>query len=264
MIIGVSSKAGGVGTSLIALTLAHGLASKSKKVLFLSTDINNGVQCFIGKAEFDSNVNLLEAILGDKRRIRVRENLDFLEMFNQFGYINIEDEEQMYSNVSKFLKENKKIYDYIVIDYKYTNPINKLFLKETDKMILISGRGRCVRKGLDEGLREIRLTFEKDGEKNIFDKYRICEKILCVLFNNDYLKKKEVEEEIENLRLTGIYTSNTLVLKKKKFVGGLILKGKTIWESRDKRLEDIKRAFSEILDRTESIKQYYEKNKISI
>lgn len=44
MIIGVGSKSGGVGSSFIALELAHGLAVKGYKTLLLTTDYINGVQ----------------------------------------------------------------------------------------------------------------------------------------------------------------------------------------------------------------------------
>lgn len=254
MIIGISSKAGGVGTSLVSLIIAHGLALKNKKILLLSTDICNGINCFIEKNILNSEITLDRALLGDKRRIKVRENLETIKMFHPLKYIKFEDEIEMYFKIKIFLKESKKNYDYIIIDYKRLLSINEFFLKNTDKMIVISGEGDSHRKGMLGAFREIREIFEE--KKDISEMDNIKAKILCVLFNDvQYLKQEELSEKIKILKNRGI--SVVTPLKRERIIEKLNLKGKTLWETKDKRLIKAKETFLEIVDKIINIEEEY-------
>lgn len=254
MIIGISSKAGGVGTSLVSLILAHGLALRNKRILLLSTDICNGIDCFIKKNTLNSEITLDRTLLGDNRRIKVRENLETIKMFYPFKYIKLEDEIEMYFKIEIFLKKSKKNYDYIIIDYKHSLSINEFFLKNTDKMIVISGEGDLYRNGMLGAFREIRETFE---EKNDFlEMDNIKSKILCVLFNDaQYLKQEELNEKIKILKNRGIQVVTPL--KRERIIEKLIFKGKTLWEIEDKRLIKAKESFLEIIDKIINIEEEY-------
>ena len=254
MIIGISSKAGGVGTSLVSLILAHGLALRNKRILLLSADICNGIDCFIKKNTLNSEITLDRTLLGDNRRIKVRENLETIKMFYPFKYIKLEDEIEMYFKIEIFLKKSKKNYDYIIIDYKHSLSINEFFLKNTDKMIVISGEGDLYRNGMLGAFREIRETFE---EKNDFlEMDNIKSKILCVLFNDaQYLKQEELNEKIKILKNRGIQVVTPL--KRERIIEKLIFKGKTLWEIEDKRLIKAKESFLEIIDKIINIKEEY-------
>lgn len=254
MIIGVISKAGGVGTSLVSLILAHGLALKNKKVLLLSTDICNGINCFIEKNTLNLEVTIDRALLGDSRRIKVRENLEIIKMFHPLKYIKLEEEIEMYFKIKSFLKESKKNYDYIIIDYKHSLSINEFFLKNTDKMIVISGEGDSHRNGMLGAFREIREIFEE--KKDGFEMDNIKAKILCVLFNNvQYLKQEELREKIKILKKRGITVVTPL--ERERIIERLNLKGKTLWETKDKRLIKTKETFLEIINRIMNLKEEY-------
>lgn len=252
MIIGISSKAGGVGTSLVSLIVAHGLTLKSKKVLLLSTDICNGINYYLEKNTLNSDITLDRAILGDKRRIKVRENLETIKMFYPLKYIKLEDEIEMYFKIESFLKESKKNYDYIVIDYKHSLSINEFFLENTDKIIVISGEGDSYRNGMLGAFREIREIFEK--KKDFIETDKIKTKILCVLFNDiQYLKQEELNKKIKILKNRGL--SVVTPLKREIIIERLNLKGKTLWETKDKRLVKAKETFLEIINKIVNIEE---------
>lgn len=252
MIIGIISKAGGVGVSLISLILAHGLTLKSKKVLLLSTDICNGINYYLEKNTLDSDITLDRAILGDKRRIKIRENLETIKMFYPLKYIKLEDEIEMYFKIESFLKESKKKYDYIVIDYKHSLSINEFFLENTDKIIVISGEGDSYRNGMLRAFREIREIFER--KKDFFKTDKIKTKILCVLFNDiQYLKQEELNKKIKILKNRGL--SVVTPLKRERIIERLNLKGKTLWETKDKRLVKAKETFLEIINKIVNIEE---------
>lgn len=254
MIIGIISKAGGVGTSLVSLILAHGLGLKNKKVLLLSTDICNGINCFIEKNTLNSEVTLDRVLLGDSRRIKVRENLETIKMFHPFKYIELENEIEMYFNIENFLKDSKKKYDYIIIDFKHSLSINKFFLENIDKAILVARGGDLYRNKNFNAIKEIRMIFE-EKEEDLFKANKIKNKILGILFNNiQYLKQEELNKEIMAVEEAGVRVS---LLKQEKIIERLNLKGKTLWETKDKRLIKTKETFLEIINRIMNLKEEY-------
>lgn len=121
-------------------------------------------------------------------------------------------------------------------------------------MIVISGEGDSHRKGMLGAFREIREIFEE--KKDISEMDNIKAKILCVLFNDvQYLKQEELSEKIKILKNRGI--SVVTPLKRERIIEKLNLKGKTLWETKDKRLIKAKETFLEIIDKIINIEEEY-------
>lgn len=93
-------------------------------------------------------------------------------------------------------------------------------------------------------------------KKDISEMDNIKAKILCVLFNDvQYLKQEELSEKIKILKNRGI--SVVTPLKRERIIEKLNLKGKTLWETKDKRLIKAKETFLEIIDKIINIEEEY-------
>ena len=243
MIIGVGSKSGGVGSSFIASQLSHALALKRCKTLLLTTDYINGVQYSCLSEERRRKDIFLEKSIFTNEKINLRENLDFIDMIYSKDIIKISEKYEAYSKIKKFLQQQRNEYDYTIIDYKSSSDnleVNKRFLENTDKMILVNDASDSYRKGILNMLKEI-------------ENYSQME-ILCVLFNGIEKKfNEELEDKISLIKSLGIYVP--VPITKEKSIYDLIKDNKTIWESNDRRLKKMKESFLQIINRIEQVKK---------
>lgn len=226
-IITIKVNKGGVGKTFITVQLGAYLALQNKKVLLLTSDSQNNIidYCFGERIEFAGGLKeFVKSGTGDI--IKLRENLFFIPLESStFGT-------QFLLKLPLFLEKLKNEYDYILIDSIPTMKIDSVFVKASDKIIIPTFCDRVTTEGV----------------LNVVDETGV-DKVLAVMINKyedkkiQNLYKKELVEAIEN---TDILFPNPIPNTSEIEV--LLHKGKTIWESKAKKIEEIQSSFKEIGD----------------
>ena len=226
-IITIKVNKGGVGKTFITVQLGAYLALQNKKVLLLTSDSQNNIidYCFGERIEFAGGLKeFVKSGTGDI--IKLRENLFFIPLESStFGT-------QFLLKLPLFLEKLKNEYDYILIDSIPTMKIDSVFVKASDKIIIPTFCDRVTTEGV----------------LNVVDETGV-DKVLAVIINKyedkkiQNLYKKELIEAIKN---TDILFPNPIPNTSEIEI--LLHKGKTIWESKAKKIEEIQSSFKEIGD----------------
>ena len=225
-IIQIKVEKGGVGKTFIASNLAHLLALLDYKVIILSIDSQNNVYSIFNKVNQRIKGSLKKSILSNEiYKIKLRENLDFIP-------IELYLSPNILKEVPAFLKKLKKNYDYIIIDSLPALKVDNIFLENSDKIIIPAHGDKMTLQGIISIIKEHREKIHSI----IFNKY------INTKINREYYK--EIKEICKN---SGIYISKPI--KNNAFIAELIEKGKTIWESRAKKIIETQEIFKNIVRR---------------
>ena len=225
-IIQIKVEKGGVGKTFIASNLAHLLALLDYKVIILSIDSQNNVYSIFNKVNQRIKGSLKKSILSNEiYKIKLRENLDFIP-------IELYLSPNILKEVPAFLRKLKKNYDYIIIDSLPALKVDNIFLENSDKIIIPAHGDKMTLQGIISIIKEHREKIHSI----IFNKY------INTKINREYYK--EIKEICKN---SGIYISKPI--KNNAFIAELIEKGKTIWESRSKKITETQEIFKDIIRR---------------
>lgn len=225
-IIQIKVEKGGVGKTFIASNLAHLLALLDYKVIILSIDSQNNVYSIFNKVNQRIKGSLKKSILSNKiYKVKLRENLDFIP-------IELYLSPNILKEVPAFLRKLKKNYDYIIIDSLPALKVDNIFLENSDKIIIPAHGDKMTLQGIISIIKEHREKIHSI----IFNKY------INTKINKEYYK--EIKEICKN---SGIYISKPI--KNNAFIAELIEKGKTIWESRSKKIIETQEIFKNTVRR---------------
>ena len=225
-IIQIKVEKGGIGKTFIASNLAHLLALLEYRVIILSIDSQNNVYSIFNKVNQRIKGSLKKSILSNEiYKIKLRENLDFIP-------IELYLSPNILKEVPAFLRKLKKNYDYIIIDSLPALKVDNIFLENSDKIIIPAHGDKMTLQGIISIIKEHREKIHSI----IFNKY------LNTKVNREYYK--EIKEICKN---SGIYISKPI--KNNAFIAELIEKGKTIWESRAKKIIETQEIFKDIIRR---------------
>ena len=225
-IIQIKVEKGGVGKTFIASNLAHLLALLDYKVIILSIDSQNNVYSIFNKVNQRIKGSLKKSILSNEiYKVKLRENLDFIP-------IELYLSPNILKEVPTFLRKLKKNYDYIIIDSLPALKVDNIFLENSDKIIIPAHGDKMTLQGIISIIKEHREKIHSI----IFNKY------INTKINREYYK--EIKEICKN---SGIYISKPI--KNNAFIAELIEKGKTIWESRSKKIIETQQIFKDIVRR---------------
>ena len=225
-IIQIKVEKGGIGKTFIASNLAHLLALLDYKVIILSIDSQNNVYSIFNKVNQRIKGSLKKSILNDEIfKIELRENLDFIP-------IELYLSPNILKEVPTFLRKLKKNYDYIIIDSLPALKVDNIFLENSDKIIIPAHGDKMTVQGIVSIIKEHR------------------EKIHSIIFNkyiNTKINREYYEEIKEICKNSDIYISKPI--KNNAFIAELIEKGKTIWESKSKKIIETQQIFKDIVRR---------------
>lgn len=225
-IIQIKVEKGGVGKTFIASNLAHLLALLEYRVIILSIDSQNNVYSIFNKVNQRIKGSLKKSILSNEiYKIKLRENLDFIP-------IELYLSPNILKEVPAFLRKLKKSYDYIIIDSLPALKVDNIFLENSDKIIIPAHGDKMTLQGIISIIKEHREKIHSI----IFNKY------INTKINKEYYK--EIKEICKN---SGIYISKPI--KNNAFIAELIERGKTIWESRSKKIIETQEIFKNIVRR---------------
>ncbi|OHU81988.1 MULTISPECIES: ParA family protein [Fusobacterium] len=225
-IIQIKVEKGGIGKTFIASNLAHLLALLEYRVIILSIDSQNNVYSIFNKVNQRIKGSLKKSILSNEiYKIKLRENLDFIP-------IELYLSPNILKEVPAFLRKLKKNYDYIIIDSLPALKVDNIFLENSDKIIIPAHGDKMTLQGIISIIKEHREKIHSI----IFNKY------INTKINREYYK--EIKEICKN---SGIYISKPI--KNNAFIAELIEKGKTIWESRAKKITETQEIFKDIIRR---------------
>jgi len=225
-IIQIKVEKGGIGKTFIASNLAHLLALLEYRIIILSIDSQNNVYSIFNKVNQRIKGSLKKSILSNEiYKIKLRENLDFIP-------IELYLSSNILKEVPAFLRKLKKNYDYIIIDSLPALKVDNIFLENSDKIIIPAHGDKMTLQGIISIIKEHR------------------EKIHSIIFNkyiNTKINKEYYEEIKEICKNSDIYISKPI--KNNAFIAELIEKGKTIWESRSKKIIETQEIFKNIVRR---------------
>ncbi len=225
-IIQIKVEKGGIGKTFIASNLAHLLALLEYRVIILSIDSQNNVYSIFNKVNQRIKGSLKKSILSNEiYKIKLRENLDFIP-------IELYLSPNILKEVPAFLRKLKKNYDYIIIDSLPALKVDNIFLENSDKIIIPAHGDKMTLQGIISIIKEHREKIHSI----IFNKY------INTKINREYYM--EIKEICKN---SGIYISKPI--KNNAFIAELIEKGKTIWESRAKKIIETQEIFKDIIRR---------------
>ena len=225
-IIQIKVEKGGIGKTFIASNLAHLLALLDYKIIILSIDSQNNVYSIFNKVNQRIKGSLKKSILNDEIfKIELRENLDFIP-------IELYLSPNILKEVPTFLRKLKKNYDYIIIDSLPALKVDNIFLENSEKIIIPAHGDKMTVQGIVSIIKEHR------------------EKIHSIIFNkyiNTKINREYYEEIKEICKNSDIYISKPI--KNNAFIAELIEKGKTIWESKSKKIIETQEIFKDIVRR---------------
>ena len=225
-IIQIKVEKGGIGKTFIASNLAHLLALLEYRIIILSIDSQNNVYSIFNKVNQRIKGSLKKSILSNEiYKIKLRENLDFIP-------IELYLSPNILKEVPTFLRKLKKNYDYIIIDSLPALKVDNIFLENSDKIIIPAHGDKMTVQGIVSIIKEYR------------------EKIHSIIFNkyiNTKINREYYEEIKEICKNSDIYISKPI--KNNAFIAELIEKGKTIWESKSKKIIETQEIFKDIVRR---------------
>lgn len=230
MMITIKVNKGGVGKTFLSIQLGHGLALNNKKVLLLTSDSQNNILDFSFKnnkiPEFEDGLKAF--VKGEKGDlIKLRKNLDFIPLENN------KFSSQFLKDLPKFLEKIKEEYDFVIVDSIPTMKLDSTFVACSEKVIIPVFCDRVT----------------VSGALNVIDEAGI-DKILAVVINlyrntaNQNLWKEKLKNAIEGTDI--IFPQPIRELSQ---VETLLEKGKTIWESESKIIQEVQESIIPILEK---------------
>lgn len=235
---------GGVGKTFITSQLASGLALKGYKVLIITSDDQNNIWQHLTKRvkgekqllNFQHGLKYSVENLNDDYTIRMRKNLYFIPLEDEvFG-------NKFFNNINDFLLKMREKYDFIFIDspptLKKIDTVDMTLMNLTDKFIIPC---YCI----DDTVQ---------GAINIIKKVGI-DKVLALVVNKYSARsteKKYLKILNENIKGSNIFYPNPITLS--TLIMDIIDKGKTIWETKTKELDNIREIFNSIIEVIENYK----------
>lgn len=230
MMITVKVNKGGVGKTFLSVQIGHGLALNQKKVLLLTLDSQNNILDYSFK---ESNIpefkdGLKSFVKGNKGDIiKLRKNLDFIPLENN------KFSPQFLNELPTFLEKMKEEYDFVIVDSIPTMKLDTTFVSCSEKIIIPVF---CDR-----------VTVE--GALNVIDEAGI-DKVLAVIINlyRSTATQNKFKEKLENaVKGTNIIFSPAI--KEVSQIETLLEKGKTIWESESKLMQEVQESIFPILEK---------------
>lgn len=227
-IILIKNNKGGVGKSWIAFQIAHALQLKTgKKILILTTDSQNNILHYAGKENVEFNGGLEEWINGkDGEIISIRENVYFIPLMAD--YIKPSSRSKLVS----FIEALKQRFEYIIIDSTPTLSLDKDFLELTDEIIIPTFLDNVTTASI------VNLLNQVDKKK--------VKAIIPNRFTRTAKEKEIYNSLVDILGGTGILL--TMPISQSGEIGKLIDKGKSVWESKSAKTEEIREIFLKIIE----------------
>lgn len=224
-VIVIKNNKGGVGKSFLTSQMASGLGILDKKVLVLTSDSQNNVLDFFhGLSIPDYKAGLKSWVTtGEGAVMEIREGIHFIPLEdNSLGHT-------FYSKLPEFVNKMKTQYDYILIDSVPVLKIDEEFLKLADRFIIPTFADKITIHMLLKFLDEIDVTKVHSIVVNQFSRT-----------SNQMYWKKFLENEIKN-------KINLHTIKFSTHIEQLLNKGKTVFETGSKELEETQNTILEIL-----------------
>lgn len=221
----IKNNKGGVGKSFLTSQIASALALFDNKVLILTSDSQNNILDFFHGLvipEYDGGLKDW-VTLGTGDIIKVRENIHFIPLEdNRLG-------NNFYEKFPAFIEKMKQEYDYILIDSVPTLKIDHIFLEIADKFIIPTFCDKVTMNMLLNFLNEIDIN---KVHSIVITKY--------VKTANQMHWKEFLEESIQ-----GKIDLHTIKFSSQ--IEQVINKGKTIFESGSKELEEAQNSILKLI-----------------
>lgn len=225
---------GGIGKTFITTQLGYRLSELGKKVLMLTSDSQNNIYAYLTayNKHMDKPLEIKEGLKhwvsrGEGELVKLRNNLYYIPLENSiFGT-------QFFMNLPSFIKKMKEEYDYILIDSIPTMKIDSEFVKLSDMVIIPCFCDWVTVDGV------IRVVEEAGAEK--------IEAIVVNKYEKKSTQKIYLEKLQKALEGTGILLPKPI--KNSSKIEKLLDKGKSIYESKDTSLDDVKSSIDDVVDR---------------
>lgn len=225
----IKNQKGGVGKSLIAFWLAHGLSLENKTVLLLTSDSQDNIPTFAGKSkEAKEMTKGLESWITNGTG-------DMLELRKDLYYIPLKTLSIKQEDIFKFknfIEIMSKKVDYIVIDASPVLELDDIFVECADKIIIPTFLDEVTTTGIFNFMKKIGLN-----------------KIKAIMPNRTHrtqLEKVYYSDLFSALEHTDIILTDPI--KHSAEIGKLINAGKTLWETKIKTLDPVRFEFKKVLE----------------
>ena len=233
-VITIKVNKGGIGKTFITTQLGYRLSEVGKKVLMLTSDSQNNIYAYLTayNKHMDKPLEIKEGLKhwvsrGEGELVKLRNNLYYIPLENSiFGT-------QFFMNLPSFIKKMKEEYDYILIDSIPTMKIDSEFVKLSDMLIIPCFCDWVTVDGV------IRVVEEAGAEK--------IEAIVVNKYEKKSTQKIYLEKLQKALEGTGILLPKPI--KNSSKIEKLLDKGKSIYESKDTSLDDVKSSIDDVVDR---------------
>lgn len=225
----IKNQKGGVGKSLIAFWLAHGLALENKKVLILTSDSQDNIPAFAGKGKEAKEMKRgLESwiVNGEGDILELRENLFYIPL----KATNIEEQDSFkFKTVVNDIMAKRV--DYIVIDASPVLNLDDLFVEVADKIVVPTYLDEVTTLGIFNLISKVGLK-----------------KIKAIIPNRTHRSKLEKDCYF---KLLSAFKETDIVLtepiKHSSGIAELVNAGKTIWETKRKVFDPVRFEFKKVL-----------------
>lgn len=228
----VKNNKGGISKTFTAVQIGSGLALNGYKTLLMTSDSQNNILHYTAKKEdiekHDMTRGLRHAVLfGDNEElyIQLRKNLDFIPTESSVF------SEAFEKKFKTWIEKKKEEYDYIIIDSIPTMEIDKKFVEYSDKIIIPTFCDYSTTEGI------LKVIEEAGAEK--------VQAVIISLYKNTKTQREYKEKLSKFLEGTGICFPEPV--KELSQVEALIERGKTIWESKAKVLEEVQNSFLDVI-----------------
>lgn len=241
---------GGIGKTFLTAQIGSGLALAGFRILIITSDPQNNIIGMTLKSEIDKNDGISYYTTFDKKRvtidnktkglkswirnetgevIKLRENLDFIPLESPIDSGSISKEFK--ENLKKFIEAKKKEYDYILIDSIPTKKLDSEFLKYTDQIIVPAYGDKFTTEGVVEVIKSVGV-----------------EKVFAIIFNryDGTATQKAYYNQIKEI-IDQTDICFPLPIKQLSAISKMVERGKTIWESNDKKIIEIANEMQEVL-----------------
>ena len=221
---------GGIGKTFLTVQIAHGLAMQGSRVIILTSDSQNNIIDFTISEDKQNEENLKKGLrswvmTGKGKKINLRKNLDFIPLESSVFT------ERFLEKLPIFIEHLKREYDYVLIDSIPTMKIDTEFVKCSDKIIIPAFCDIPTLKGVINVIEEAGI-----------------EKIHAILVN--LYRATVTQKDILN-KLKMMLEETDIVfpepIKETSLIESLVKKGKTIWESKAKSVEEAQNSLLDII-----------------